>query len=61
MEAIVEMFASQGKPEISENYTKKTVMEKDRTSSDRCIDCGAPLLHEGGCAYCHACGWSACP
>jgi len=25
-----------------------------------CPDCGASLLNEGGCTYCHSCGYSKC-
>lgn len=25
-----------------------------------CPNCGAELVHEGGCTHCVECGWSAC-
>lgn len=26
----------------------------------KCPECGEPLVHEGGCNICKACGWSKC-
>ena len=25
-----------------------------------CPECGAQVIHQGGCELCPACGWSAC-
>jgi len=25
-----------------------------------CPECGGPLFHQGGCAYCRECGWERC-
>jgi ribonucleoside-diphosphate reductase alpha chain len=30
------------------------------TEGPKCPDCGAPLVHEGGCDVCKFCGWSRC-
>ena len=26
----------------------------------KCPECGEPIIHEGGCDICKACGWSKC-
>ena len=28
--------------------------------TNKCPDCGEPLIHEGGCVQCPNCGWSRC-
>ena len=25
-----------------------------------CPQCGGPVFHQGGCAYCRECGWERC-
>lgn len=32
----------------------------DNTGGAKCPECGEPLIHEGGCDICKACGWSKC-
>ena len=37
------------------NYDKSEV-----PSSEKCPNCGAPLVREGGCLHCSSCEWSRC-
>lgn len=34
--------------------------KKANTDNDYCPECGATLIHEGGCDICKNCGWSRC-
>lgn len=49
--------------EINENITTEVLKESLHTpitKSITCPECGEPIVHEGGCDICKACGWSKC-
>lgn len=33
---------------------------KDADTDERCPECGASLVNDGGCCHCPSCGWSKC-
>jgi len=61
--ALLDMYKEFQK-EISDNDNgeKKLVVkdEKKTASSEKCPECGEPLIFEGGCNVCKSCGWSKC-
>jgi len=61
MKVVREKIELESKSETPKKHIGNTLKRKNTGSSDRCIDCGETLLHEGGCAHCYSCGWSACP
>ena len=56
--ALVEMW----KEVQNETHTfSEEVCEETHTfSKEKCPQCNEPLVHEGGCTSCKACGWSKC-
>ncbi len=56
--ALIEMW----KEVQTETHTfSKEVCEETHTSSkEKCPQCNEPLVNEGGCTSCKACGWSKC-
>lgn len=56
--ALIEMW----KEVQNETHTfSEEVCEETHTSSkEKCPQCGEPLVNEGGCTSCKACGWSKC-
>lgn len=55
--------------EIKDNTDKSLARENEminntsfetQTTTNRCPDCGAELVHEGGCDVCKTCGYSHC-
>lgn len=44
--------------ELHKEKQDKTVTEKPSTS--KCPECGAAVMHDGGCLVCNECGWSKC-
>ena len=40
--------------------TDEKPTEEIETAANSCPDCGADLIHEGGCVICLKCGWSKC-
>ena len=62
--ALMEMWKEVNK-ELPTNHEictfSEEVCEKTHTSSkETCPQCGEPLVNEGGCTSCKACGWSKC-
>ena len=45
-------------PKIMEHTTEN--VEETQDGVIKCPECGEPLIHEGGCDICKACGWSKC-
>lgn len=45
---------------IVETYHEENESEEDLTTNPTCPECGEPLVFEGGCNICKACGWSKC-
>ena len=46
-----------------EHKTANTAVKPSEPVSDhviKCPECGEPIIHEGGCDICKACGWSKC-
>ena len=46
-----------------ENTPVKVIAPKSSIptpASNRCPECGEPIVHEGGCDICKNCGWSKC-
>ena len=48
-----------------EIYTKEAVLFTNNEPAitiniELCPECGAPLIHEGGCVSCKNCSWSKC-
>ena len=41
-------------------FHKEPITTGQPTMSGVCPDCGASLWNEGGCTYCHSCGYSKC-
>lgn len=45
---------------IVEGCHEESESEEDLTTKPTCPECGEPLVFEGGCNICKACGWSKC-
>ena len=45
---------------ITESRRKESRSKEELTSGMPCPECGEPLVREGGCNICKACGWSRC-
>lgn len=45
---------------IIESCHEESESEEDLTTKPTCPECGEPLVFEGGCNICKACGWSKC-
>ena len=45
---------------IIESCYEDNESEEDLTTKPTCPECGEPLVFEGGCNICKACGWSKC-
>ena len=45
---------------IIESCYEDSESEEDPTTNPTCPECGEPLVFEGGCNICKACGWSKC-
>lgn len=45
---------------ITESRRKESRSKEKLTSGMPCPECGEPLVSEGGCNICKACGWSKC-
>lgn len=45
---------------IIESCYEESESEEDLTTKPTCPECGEPLVFEGGCNICKACGWSKC-
>lgn len=45
---------------IVEGCHEESESEEDPTTKPTCPECGEPLVFEGGCNVCKACGWSKC-
>ena len=45
---------------IIEDCHEESESEEDLTTNPTCPECGEPLVFEGGCNICKACGWSKC-
>ena len=45
---------------IIESCYEDSESEEDLTTNPTCPECGEPLVFEGGCNICKACGWSKC-
>lgn len=45
---------------IVESCYEESESEEDPTTKATCPECGEPLVFEGGCNICKACGWSKC-
>ena len=45
---------------IIEGCHEESESEEDLTTNPTCPECGEPLVFEGGCNICKACGWSKC-
>lgn len=45
---------------IIEDCHEENESEEDLTTKPTCPECGEPLVFEGGCNICKACGWSKC-
>lgn len=45
---------------IAEDCYEESESEEDLTTKPTCPECGEPLVFEGGCNICKACGWSKC-
>ena len=56
MKVVREKIELESKSETPKKHIGNTLKRKNTGSSDRCIDCGETLLHEGGCAHCYSCG-----
>ena len=49
------------KNDIKQNWVRMTTEDSDiRYTYIKCPECGEPMIHEGGCDICKACGWSKC-
>ena len=55
---IKEFVASEIKPCLNKNTKQTTAKTED--SSNKCPECGEPLLNTGGCIQCQSCGYSKC-
>ncbi|ADH60753.1 conserved hypothetical protein [Thermoanaerobacter mathranii subsp. mathranii str. A3] len=47
---------------VAENKTqlKENKADQNNVNMFTCPDCGAKLVHEGGCVFCPFCGYSEC-
>ena len=45
---------------ITESCHEESESGEDLTTNPTCPECGEPLVFEGGCNICKACGWSKC-
>lgn len=41
-------------------FSEEVCEETHTSSKEKCPQCGEPLVNEGGCVSCKACGWSKC-
>ena len=51
-----ELYVEEDDSVEKDNYEVQSVV----TSGDKCPECGADIIHEGGCVQCISCGWSKC-
>jgi len=59
--ALVEMWEEfqEEKPSLQPHATVETTATAS-PETDKCPECGAPLVFQGGCQICKDCGWSKC-
>lgn len=55
-----EMKAELGEHEHKAKNSAATAPEPAGDHVIKCPECGEPIIHEGGCDICKACGWSKC-
>ena len=48
------------KESLKADVSKKVASDKKVENKSICPSCGEPLIFEGGCNSCKACGWSKC-
>lgn len=62
--ALLEMWKEmQNELNTYEHKAANAPVKPSETVSDhviKCPECGEPIIHEGGCDICKACGWSKC-
>ena len=59
-EADDNLFFDDGDHIIVEGCHEENESEEELTTEATCPECGEPLVFEGGCNICKACGWSKC-
>lgn len=55
-----ELMAEKHKSIRTTTETSKSKGMSGDVGRNECPECGEPLIHEGGCNICKACGWSKC-
>lgn len=45
---------------VDDNVEEKPHEHADANNDDVCPECGAPIIHIGGCVQCSQCSWSRC-
>jgi ribonucleoside-diphosphate reductase alpha chain len=51
---------NENKLEINDKFEKSEDQKKEKKLSEKCPECGAPLIHEEGCKKCSSCSFSRC-
>lgn len=59
MQSEISDEVEQNNVEVNVKTTKEKPVE-DKYPAPVCPECGEPLVFEGGCNVCKACGWSKC-